>query len=203
MPLIIRDKDKKTPLWVKHPDTDVAALKVQLPAGFSIDACPSTRSPATRIFKAERSVRRRSMDFLLSCNARSQCERFFRPAHGTVATYPLGPIATCKDYLIDTPSFGGNSEAPVVIVRRQDPDQEKSPQQPKIIGLISGMQRETDKATLELAELTFHYPLGLSIVVPGEYIRQTLDRVPRGNPSAVEKKAAPANPRRNSVVIHK
>jgi hypothetical protein len=75
-----------------------------------------------------------------------------------------------------------------MILRRQDAAQDKSPQRPWIVGLVSGMHRQTDKATLDLAELTFHHPLGLSIIVPGEYIRQTLDRVPRGDKKAGEKK---------------
>jgi hypothetical protein len=185
VPLKIRERD--APLWVKHPEADVAALAVQLPDNASFAALPIDQIVGESDFQSGK-LRTGDEVWIFCYPARLEANVAGFPVlrRGTVASFPLTPIASFKDFLVDTPSFGGDSGAPVMISRRQDPAQKTSPKRPWLVGLVSGMQRQTDKATLDLADLTFHHPLGLSIVVPGAYIRQTLDRVPHGDKKAVE-----------------
>jgi hypothetical protein len=182
----LKIREKGAPLWVKHPEADAAALKVRLPDDASFDALPIEQIAGEADFQ---SGKLRTGDevwiFCYPAKLEANAAGFPILRRGTVASYPLTPTATFKDYLVDMPSFGGNSGAPVIVSRRQDPTQKKSPQRPWIVGLVSGMHRQTDKATLDLADLTFHHPLGLSIIVPGEFIRQTLDRVPRSDQKRV------------------
>jgi hypothetical protein len=70
-----------------------------------------------------------------------------------------------KSVLIDFHTFGGDSGAPVLT---------KSDDGWHVVGLVSGMHRQTDKAVMPLQELTFHTPLGLSIVVQAAFIRETI-----------------------------
>ncbi len=85
--------------------------------------------------------------------------------HGTVASYPLYPVEHCRSVLIDFHTFGGDSGAPVLT---------KADDGWHVVGLVSGMHRQTDKATMPLQELTFHTPLGLSIVMQAAFIRETI-----------------------------
>jgi hypothetical protein len=178
------------PLWVKHPKADVAALKLRLPAGVSFAALPADQIAGESEFQSGK-LRAGDEVWIFCYPAKFEANAGGFPVlrRGTIASFPLTPVASLKTFLVDTPSFSGDSGAPVMISRRQDPAQKTSPRRPWIVGLVSRMQRQTDKATLDLAEMTFNQPLGLSIVVPGEYIRQTLDRVPHGDKKAVEKKA--------------
>jgi hypothetical protein len=177
--LKIREKD--APLWVKHPEADVAALKLHLAADASFSALPADRIAGAADFQSGR-LRTGDEVWIICYPAKLEANAagFAVLRRGTVASYPLAPAASCKEYLVDASSFGGGSGAPVMVALRENPAQKKSAKRPWLVGLVSGMHRQTDKATLDLAELTFHHPLGLSIVIPGESIRQTLDHVPRG-----------------------
>jgi hypothetical protein len=44
-----------------------------------------------------------------------------------------------------------------------------------IVGLVLGMERQTDKVSMPFEERTVHYPLGLAIVAHSEIIRQTVE----------------------------
>jgi hypothetical protein len=186
----IKIREKDAPLWVKHPEADVAAMKLHLPADASFSALPADRIAGEADFQ---SGKLRTGDevwiFCYPAKLEANAAGFAVLRRGTVASYPLVPVASYKDYLVDTTSFGGGSGAPVMVALRENIAQKKSAKRPWIVGLVSGMQRETEKAALDLADLTFHHPLGLSIVVPGEFIRQTLDRVPRDDKKAAEKKS--------------
>jgi hypothetical protein len=179
VPLKIREKD--APLWVKHPEEDVAAMKVQLPKDVSYAALPADQILGEADIK---SGKLHTGDEVWTCCFPAKLEPngsgFPVLRRGNVSSFPLTPIATYKSFLVDSPTFGGESGAPVMISLPSDGAQDKSKQRPWIVGLVSGMHRQTDKAVLELGELTLHHPLGLSITVPGEFIRQTIDRVPRG-----------------------
>lgn len=48
-----------------------------------------------------------------------------------------------------------------------------------IVGLVVGMERETDKVSMPFEERTVHHPLGLAIVAHSEIIRQTVERLLR------------------------
>ena len=50
-----------------------------------------------------------------------------------------------------------------------------------VVGLVHGMHRQTDKASLPLQELTFHTPLGLSIVVQAAFLRDTIELLKPSN----------------------
>jgi hypothetical protein len=44
-----------------------------------------------------------------------------------------------------------------------------------IVGLVLGMERQTDKVSMPFEERTVHYPVGLAIVAHSEIIRQTVE----------------------------
>ena len=74
---------------------------------------------------------------------------------------------------MDSSSFGGESGAPVVMWQGE---------RAYVVGIITSMQRQTDKSKMPFEERTVHTPLGLGIAVQSPFVREVIERV--------EKKAA-------------
>jgi hypothetical protein len=164
VPIIVRDGT--TRLWKRHPELDVAALQISLPAGVAVTPL-SCEQLADAAWVAAKHIRV-GQDVWIPCYpAQLEANDAGWPIvrQGTVASHPLCPVERVKSILIDFHTFGGDSGAPV-LANSQDGWH--------VVGLVSGMHRQTDKATLSLQELTFHTPLGLSIVVQAAYIRETI-----------------------------
>jgi hypothetical protein len=162
----IRENDQ--PLWTRHPEVDVAVLPLERPEG--VDFHPFALSQvATEAFADDGRVRVGQDVCIPVFPAQLESNPAGWPVlrKGSVASHPLAPLEEARTFLVDAASFGGDSGAPVVaeIAGRAT-----------VIGLISGMQRQTDKATMPFEERTVHTPLGLGIAVPSAFIHQVLDR---------------------------
>jgi hypothetical protein len=172
VPLPIRSEGK--PLWVKHPDEDVAAIKLTLPLGV---ACQPLRlDQLARVKDFTNGRIRLGRDTWAFCfPAQFEANEAGLPVlrHGSIASLPLPPSSS-RTFLVDCNTFGGDSGAPVLIV-------ERGAVQPAglIIGLVVGMQRETDTVSMPFEERTVHHPLGLAILAHSETIRQTVERLLR------------------------
>jgi len=175
VPLKIRSAGK--PLWVRHPDADIAAMKLELPAGRAIAALDVDQLAGEPDVG---SGKLRSADevWVLCFPAQLESSSAGFPVlrRGTVASFPLTPVDRNKTFLVDFTTFGGDSGAPVVVCDRNAPD--AAVQRTSVVGLVTGMHRETTKSISPIEERTVHRPLGLAIVVHAEFIRQTVDRVP-------------------------
>lgn len=176
VPLKIRSAGK--PLWVRHPEVDVAAMKLELPGGRAVAALDFDQLAGESDVG---SGKLRSADevWVLCFPAKLESSSAGFPVlrRGTVASFPLTPIDRNKTFLVDFTTFGGDSGAPVVVRDREAPD--AAGQRTSVVGLVTGMHRETTKLISPIEERTVHRPLGLAIVVHAEFIRQTIDRVPR------------------------
>jgi hypothetical protein len=167
---------------------DIAALPVQLPPGVAVTTL-SYEQLADAAWVAGKHLRV-GQDVWIPCYpAQLEANDAGWPVlrHGTVASHPLCPVEHVKSILIDFHTFGGDSGAPVLT---------NSKDGCYVVGLVSGMQRQTDKATLPLQELTFHTPLGLSIVVQAAFIRETIELldVPR-EPAIIRPAVSPRRTR--------
>lgn len=170
--LTIRSNGK--PLWVRHPDVDIAALKFALPAdqsvpGLPVDALVSEPSGGPD------SVRCADDVWIPGYPARLESGPAGFPIlrRGTVASFPLAPVRERRTYMVAANTFGGDSGAPV-FKRRHVPATERN-QSPLVVGLIVGLHRETTKTVAPDEERTVHRPLGLAIAVHSVFIRQTVD----------------------------
>lgn len=155
--------------WKRHPVQDVAVVVVTLPEGvvvrpFRLDQIPEaskTPKPPSGLGK----------DVWIPCYpAKLEADAFGFPVlrRGSLAT-PASPRASGGMVLVDVNTFGGDSGAPVVF---------SSGNQLTVVGLVTGMQRQTDRMSLPFEERTTHTPLGLAIVVPASVIRETIDLLP-------------------------
>ncbi len=170
VPLKIRAEKK--PLWVKHPEVDVAALKLALPVGKKISALDLDQIAAESTIRGG-GLRAADEVWILCYPAQLEANGAGFPIirRGTVASFPLMPINRNKTFLVDYSSFGGDSGGPVVAGNHK--------QRALLVGLVHGQHRETTKTTSPTEERTVHRSLGLGIILHAEFIRQTIDRIPK------------------------
>lgn len=161
----MRQNDK--PLWVRHPQVDVAVLPLSLPDG--VDVQPfAVRQLADANRAAEGKVRV-GQDVYIPCfpvQLESNPAGWPILRKGTIASHPLTPLAAARTVYIDYSHFGGDSGAPVV---------DCSGGEPVVVALVSAMQRQTEKMRLTFEERTIHTPLGLAICVQAPFLRETVD----------------------------
>jgi hypothetical protein len=169
VPLAIRSGEN--PLWVKHPDEDVAAIKLRLPPGVACRSLHFDQLARPEDFTKGR-IRLGSDAWVFCFPAQLEANDAGFPVlrHGSIASLPLMPLSSNRTLLVDCNTFGGDSGAPVMVG-------ERGAIQPLglIVGLVLGMQRQTDKVSMPFEERTVHHPLGLAIVAHSEIIRQTVE----------------------------
>jgi hypothetical protein len=160
----VRDGDK--PLWKKHSELDVAVLPVDLPNEVTVTPL-SFEQVADGEWVASGKLHVAQAVVIPCYPAQLEANEAGWPVvrHGTVASHPLAPVAKVRTMLIDFHTFGGDSGAPVLA---------QCDDAWYVVGLVSGMHRQSDKAVMPLQEVTFHTPLGLSIVVQAGLIRDTI-----------------------------
>jgi hypothetical protein len=189
----LRIRSAEKPLWVRHSDVDVAAIRFQLPSERSITALDLDQIAGEPMIKKGKLVCADEV-WIPGYPAQLEANSAGFPVlrQGTVASFPLMPINHNKTYLVDSSTFGGDSGAPVLLGSGKHPD--KQTRQPIIVGLVIGHHRETTKTVTPIEERTVHRPLGLAIVVHGEFIRQTVDLLRKSQ----EPPVTTARPRRSN-----
>ena len=166
-------RDSGAPRWKRHAEIDVAALEIKLPAEVAVTPL-AFEQLADAQWVADKHVRVGQQVLVASYPAQLAANDAGWPIvrHGTVASHPLSPVSQVKTIIIDFNTFGGDSGAPVFVMSNEGC---------RVIGLVHGMHRQTDKAMLPLQELTFHTPLGLSIAVQAAFVREAIESLrPRG-----------------------
>lgn len=161
-------RDGKKPLWTRHPESDVAAIAIDLPAG--IDAKPfELRQIADTRFAEERRVRVGDDVFIPCFPAKLEANPVGWPIlrKGSIATHPLTPLASAKTLMVDYSHFGGDSGAPVTL---------QAGEEPIVVALVVGMQRQSVKTVTPVEERTVHTPLDLAISVQSPLVRETIER---------------------------
>ena len=114
-PITIRRRGRA--LWTRHPDVDLAAMRIDLPEG-SNATVPTLDAVATdrhlKRFEIQPGDRVIVLGYPLGLGG---SDAGFPVARGgMIASYPLTPIRQVKTFLIDFDVFPGNSGGPVVLV---------------------------------------------------------------------------------------
>ena len=166
-PLTITIRDGRKHLWTRQLDTDIATLFIDLPEGVSASPIPFEQlADEARVIN--RTVRVGRETWVPCYPAKLEANEAGWPVvrHGSVASHPLTPVKSMRTILVDYKNFGGDSGAPVAIIVND---------RPLIIGVVSGMHRQTDRSSLPFEERVMHTPLGLSIVTQAAYLRETIE----------------------------
>jgi len=170
-------RENQTPRWRKHTEQDLAALPVTLPENVAVSPFRFAELADEPAILAKR-VRVGQSVWIPSFPAKMEANEAAWPVlrQGVIASYPLAPVQVTKTFLVDVRTFGGDSGAPVVVLPASDGHADG---EILIAGLVLGMHRQTDKATLPFEELTFHTPLGLAVVAQAHFIRETMESLER------------------------
>lgn len=171
IPIAIR-KDGK-PLWVKHPDEDVAALSIWLPGGI-LEKVPATTMLATEaVFESLKPGREvKAIGYPLGAEG-SFGFGLIRP--GMIASQIVSGAPT---FYIAFPVFRGDSGGPVYYII------DKPSAEATLIGLIieSLVFREPIKQLQMTGEIV--HPLGVAKVVSAPIVAETIRLLPLRNPNS-------------------
>ncbi len=154
------------PLWVRHPELDVAVLPVDLPEQTAARPL-SIRQVADATWAAERKLRVGGDVYIPGYPATLEGNEAGWPLlrRGSVATHPLLPLEGAQRVFINAVTFGGDSGAPVAFPHGDDV---------KIVGLVVGLQRQTSRSETPFEERVSHMPMALAITVQAPFIHDTI-----------------------------
>lgn len=165
-------KDKK-PLWIRHPQQDVAVLKIALPNGVEATPLPIdvlAEGPELR----QRRVRigARLMAFGYPARVEANPAGFPLARHASLATYPVVPPTAFPIIMIDMSAHGGDSGGPVMLETIDSRNEDAG--LPVIMAMVIGKVQQDEKVVGLYEERLVHHPLDLSIAVQAQFLRETI-----------------------------
>lgn len=164
--LQLRNGDK--PLWMRHPQMDVAVIPMDLPA--DADIKPFSLSQIAEPSLAESRRVRVGHDVCIPCFP-AQLEA--NPAgwpilrRGSIASHPLTPLANAKTIFVDYSHFGGDSGSPVVAMLDD---------KPVVLAVVIAMQRQVDRTSMPFEERTTYTPMNLAVAVQAPFVRELVEK---------------------------
>jgi hypothetical protein len=182
LPFPLQIRNNNHPLWVKHPEADVAVMYIGLPDGVSIPLISTellADDAMLEKFEIHPGDTLRCLGFPFG--EESNAAGFPILRSGRIASYPLVPTAKTKTFLFDINVFQGNSGGPVYMV-----DESRAYQGNTYIGmttqLIIGLviQETTHNEQLigQYNAEAHRYPLGLATVVHASFIKEAMNLLP-------------------------
>ena len=166
-PVTVRLRDGGRTPWKRHPSADVAIIPIQPPAdadlaAFAMDQLADRRQIEAGVVAVGRRV------WVACFPAQLEVNKAGWPIlrHGTIATHPLLPIEKVPTLLIDYSHFGGDSGSAAVV---------DDGGRAVVVGVVVGMQRQTDRTTSPFEERTTHTPLDLAITVQAALVHETIE----------------------------
>ncbi len=160
IPLKIRKEEK--PLWKKHEKHDIAVIEFSVPE--DAELTPVLFSEIATSKQMEEGLAKVGADVCIPCYpVGTEANPAGWPVlrRGSIATHPLAPVTEAETFFVDSSSFGGESGAPVVFWKGEEWH---------VIGVITSMQRQTDRTVTPLEERVSHLPLGLGIAVQSAFL---------------------------------
>ncbi|MFN3817170.1 trypsin-like serine peptidase [Brevundimonas sp.] len=181
-PLTIRDAEEE-PLWVSHPDHDVAVMSIEAPDAFARAAIPIgwlADGYTFERFDVAPGDEMMSLGFPRGLSANRAGFPILRV--GRIASYPLSPVVAFPTFLVDFTVFPGNSGGPVFLTgsARMRPGVPQ-PEHPFIAGVLT-QQVEMNSERL-----------GIGVVVHASYIRETIQLLDEAERAAAQDEAGAAD----------
>ncbi len=169
------------PLWTTHPEHDVAVMRVQLPDDAEVTALPLSVLAIEKDL-LELKIHLASALFVLGYPTRLEANAAGFPIarHGSIASFPLTPVAAHPTFIADFATFEGDSGGPVFVPDTR-PSANAANQEtaaPLVLGLVLSQFRHDETVKTFLGEQTTHYPLQLATILQAQVIRDTIARLP-------------------------
>ena len=188
LPHEIRIRKDGKPLWVSHPEADVAALRVSIPQNANIR---SIRLISTALLADDQILEKYELqpgDELMALGfpfgVESNEAGFPVLRSGRIASYPLVPTSKTKTFLLDFEVYKGNSGGPVFLYNkfRHYAGKPHAGNINFIVGLVSQEIDLTEKVqSLEQFTVKRHR-LALAVIVHAKLIRETIELLFPKNP---------------------
>ena len=107
-------RQSKKPLWIEHPEADIAVMYVKLPKVADIEFLPLSFLATDKELK-DYQIHPGDGLFCLGFPLGAEANEAGFPIlrSGTIASFPLFPTSKTKTFLFDFAVFGGNSGGPV------------------------------------------------------------------------------------------
>jgi hypothetical protein len=182
IPFTVRLRRDGKPLWKKHPEADIAVMRISPP--------PAGTEPPHLSFDvladdaAYKKYEIHPGDFVHSCGYphRNEANQWGFPLTrlGTIAGFPLTPSKTIRTFFIDLNVFEGDSGGPVYMAEtnRSYNGQVQPGEVRLILGVVVAQQQLTEELHTEYEAMTFHHRLGFAVVVPAQYVREAVALLP-------------------------
>ncbi len=168
----IRIRSNNKTLWTRHPEHDIAALPLgRIPEGVPCPSIASSLLSNTQKLKKSGVTICESV-FVLCYPERTEANSIGFPIarHATIASFPITPAKHYPSFMIDFNTFGGDSGGPVFIKRASG--------SPLIIGIATAQYRYDETIKMLNEERSVHHPLGLSKILHGQFITDTIAMLP-------------------------
>lgn len=188
LPYKIQIREKGKPLWIRHPDVDVAAMRIKLPKNADIKLISTSLLGTDEILK-QFQVHPGDQLIVLGFPYGDEANESGFPIlrSGRVASYPLTPTETTKTFLLDFEIFKGNSGGPVLFYseNRVYGGSTHIGSVQFIMGVVS-QERELKEHVETLSEsLTRKHKLALAVVAHARFVSdliKMLPPIPKGTP---------------------
>ncbi|MCS7252499.1 MAG: serine protease [Armatimonadota bacterium] len=157
------------PLWIKHPNMDLAILSLEPPENAILKPFSLQQIASSEL--VELGKIHVGQDVYIPCypaKIESNPMGWAVLRRGIISSHPLAPVEKIRAFLVDYSTFGGDSGAPVVAFIDG---------KPIIVGIVVGMMRQTDVAKMPFEERVVHTPVGLAIVIHAHFAREVIEKV--------------------------
>lgn len=158
----------KEALWTRHPDEDVAALRIEGALPLPVQALPVSALAEDRRL-AEEGLGTCSPLFVLTYPHRFEANDAGFPVarQGIIASHPFPAVGGKPRFVADFSAYAGDSGGPVFVRSKSGGA--------LVIGIVLARFHHDEKAKTEVEERTIHHPLGLGSVLEARIVRDTLD----------------------------
>ncbi|MFQ5677116.1 MAG: serine protease [bacterium] len=185
----IRIREKNKPLWIKHPDADVAVMYVSLPNEAEIVLLPMNflvTDVELKKYEIRPADRLLALGFPFGQEANPAGFPILRS--GIIASYPILPTKKTKSMLFDFEVFPGNSGGPVFMIeknRAYGGGIHVGVTQ-FIVGLVSQERIMNIRYQTPFEQKLAKHPLKLGIIIHASLIKKAIEMLPE--PKAAQPK---------------
>jgi hypothetical protein len=170
---IRRDNREKRPLWVRHPQYDVAVLRMQLPEGVEATPLPvEVLAEGPELKQRRVRIGARLLVFGYPARVEGNPAGFPLARHASLASYPVVPPTAFPVITLDMSAHGGDSGGPVMLETVESRNEDAGP--PVILAMVVGKIQQDEKVVGLYEERIMHHPLDLSIAVQAQFIKATV-----------------------------